>query len=98
MTDKVLLNSGYKKAKNANNMFYKPIYDRKGAHKYTIRVEKFQSEYEKNDIEYHYLIMFQTYYGWISTRLLIESPLTIEEIEQEIDKIWTRGDFKYYEN
>lgn len=96
MTDKVLLNSGYKKVKNDDKMFHKPIYNRKGVRKYTIRVQKL--ELEDETIEYRYILMFKTYYGWISARIFIESPLTIEEIEQEIDKIWTRGDFNYYES
>ena len=103
MTDKVLKNSGYKEVKvndllfpNADKVFKKEIKDRKGRTKYYINAVKY--DIVEKDF-YNYVVFSKTYFGMISFRLFgISLPLTIEEIEQEIDKIWTRGDFGYDES
>lgn len=103
MTDKVLKNSGYKKITvnpvlfpHGEECFTKIVRDRLKRVKYIIYVVG----YIINDnIEYEYNLFCGTYYGRIHLNLNnIKLPLTIEEIEQEIDKIWTRGDFNYYES
>lgn len=102
MTDKVLKNSGYKKIEvnellfpNAKECFQKKIRDNKGRIKYIITVVGFDI---CGTMAYKYILLCETHYGTIYVGFDFVKPLTIEEIEQEIDKIWTRGDFNYYES
>lgn len=99
MTEKVLLNSGYKEFEvpvlmpYAHRFFRKKIKDEKGI-KYFIDVY----EYEIQDsLLYEYELHLQKRNFWITTTLHGIDGMTIEEIEKEIENMWASCKFNYYE-
>ncbi len=100
MTDKVLLNSGYKEYEvpaftlYANRFYQKRIKDKKGT-KYFIDVY----EYEIQDGYDYEFVMCTSKEEKFHVRTLIYRAdlMTIEEIEEEIENIWKRCEFDYYE-
>lgn len=100
MTDKVLFNGGYKEYpvspfdEYVNRFFQKKIKDKKGI-KYYIDV----NEYELFD-EYSYEFNISTKKeNFYNVRILFHAiyAMTLEEIEEEIEKIWKSCGFDYYE-
>lgn len=99
MTDKVLLNSGYKEYQvptgepYANRFFQKKVKDKKGI-KYFIDVY----EYEIMDsMNYEFKLVCNQDKFWVRTTLYAIDCLTIEEVEAEIENIWKKCKFNYYE-
>lgn len=102
MTDKVLLNSGYKEWEvdklfhpYASKFFQKRIKDEKGT-KYFIGVNKYIID-EKESYQYELYTEKDDMYAFKCLIYGIQAPMTIEEIEEEIENIWKNNNFSYYE-
>ena len=99
MTEKVLLQAGYKEdivpvvEQYANRFFQKKIKDDKGI-KYYIDVY----EYEISDgYDYEFKLITQKDKFWVKTTIYGIDNMTLEEIEEEIENIWKNCKFNYYE-
>lgn len=102
MTDEVLLNSGYKEHEvdtrfkpYADKFFQKRIKDEKGT-KYFIGVNKYIID-GKDSYEYELYTEKDDMYAFRCLIYGIQAPMTIEEIEEEIENIWKNNKFSYYE-
>lgn len=102
MTDKVLLNSGYKECEvdtrfkpYAEKFFQKRIKDEEGT-KYFIGVNKYIID-EKESYQYELYTEKDDMYAFKCLIYGIQAPMTIEEIEEEIENIWKSNNFSYYE-
>lgn len=102
MTDKVLLNSGYKEwevnklfTPHASKFFQKRIKDEEGT-KYFIGVNKYIID-GKDSYEYELYTEKDGMYAFRCLIYGIQAPMTIEEIEEEIENIWKNNNFSYYE-
>ena len=99
MTDKVLLDSGYREyplpigGEYANRFFQKKIKDEKGI-KYYIDVFEYELQ---NEYNYEFILYTSTDKFYVKSLLYGFESLTIEEIESEIEKIWAKCNFNYYE-
>lgn len=99
MTDKVLLNAGYKECEvpvveqYANRYFQKKIKDEKGI-KYFIDVYEFELN-DHND--YEFILVTQKDKFWVSTKIYAIDNMDLNEIEFEIEDIWKKCNFNYYE-
>lgn len=98
MTDKVLLNAGYKELdvpkteQYANRFFQKKIKDGNGV-KYYIDVY----EYELNDsYSYEFILVTQKDKFWVRTKIYAIDCMDLDEIEFEIEDIWRKCKFNYY--
>ena len=99
MTDKVLINAGYKESdvpkteQYANRFFQKKIKDNNGV-KYYIDVY----EYELNDsYSYEFILVTQKDKFWVKTKIYAIECMDLDEIEYEIEDIWKKCKFNYYE-
>lgn len=102
MTDEVLLSSGYKEWEvnkllhpYASKFFQKRIKDEEGT-KYFIGVNKYIID-EHESYEYELYTEKEDEYAFRCLIYGIETPMTIEEIEEEIENIWKNNNFSYYE-
>ena len=102
MTDEVLLNSGYKEWEvnklltlHASKFFQKRIKDEEGT-KYFIGVNKYIIDGNES-YEYELYTEKEDMYAFRCLIYGIEVPMTIEEIEEEIENIWKNNNFSYYE-
>ena len=102
MTDEVLLNSGYKECEvdtrfkpYAEKFFQKRIKDEEGT-KYFIDVYKYIID-NQEDYEVELYTFKENVYDFKCLIYSVEKPLTIEEIEEEIENIWKNNNFSYYE-
>ena len=102
MTDKVLLNSGYKECEvdirfkpYAEKLFQKRIKDEEGT-KYSINVYKYIID-NQEDYEFELYTFKENVYAFKCLIYCIQAPMTIEEIEEEIEKVWKNNNFSYYE-
>lgn len=101
MTDEVLLNSGYKEIEVndivhpfAYQVFQKTIKDEKGK-KYSIYACKYIIQ---GKADYEYDVFFSKKSSAFRIKMYgIQAPMTIEEIEEEIENIWKNNNFSYYE-
>jgi hypothetical protein len=99
MTEKVLLNAGYREYEvpvidqYANRFFQKKIKDAKGI-KYYIDVY----EYELNDTyDYEFILVSHTDRFWVRTKIYSIDNMDLDEIEIVIENIWKKCNFNYYE-
>lgn len=99
MTDKVLINAGYKECEvpvteqYANRFFQKKIKDEKGI-KYFIDVY----EYEISDhYDYEFILVTQKDKFWVKTKIYAIDDMDLDEIEFEIEDIWNKCKFNYHE-
>ena len=99
MTEKVLINAGYKEApvpvveQHANRLFQKKIKDDKGI-KYFIDVYEYEISDEYN---YEFKLVTQKDKFWVRTTIYSIENMTLEEIEKEIEDIWKKCKFNYYQ-
>lgn len=103
MTDKVLLNSGYKEFEvpfhytHASRFYQKCIRDDKGK-KYYIDVAEYHlrdsNDEEYSDFEYTLVCGRKDYY--VHSTFSGMQLMTIEEIEEELESFWKAGNFNYY--
>lgn len=99
MTEQILLNNGYKEFEippfdeYVDRFFQKKIKDDKGI-KYFIDVY----EYEFMDsCNYEFRLTTNKDKFWVSARLYSIDNMTLDEIEREIENIWKKCNFNYYE-
>ena len=99
MTEKVLINAGYKETpvpvveQYANRFFQKKIKDEKGI-KYFIDVYEYEISDEYN---YEFKLVTQKDKFWVRTTIYSIENMTLEEIEKEIEDIWKKCKFNYYQ-
>ena len=99
MTEKVLINAGYKEApvtvveQYANRFFQKKVKDDKGI-KYFIDVYEYEISDEYN---YEFKLVTQKDKFWVRTTIYSIENMTLEEIEKEIEDIWKKCKFNYYQ-
>ena len=99
MTEKVLINAGYKEApvpvveQYENRFFQKKVKDDKGI-KYFIDVYEYEISDEYN---YEFKLLTQKDKFWVRTTIYSIENMTIEEIEKEIEDIWKKCNFNYYQ-
>lgn len=99
MTEKVLINAGYKEApvpvveQYANRFFKKKVKDDKGI-KYFIDVYEYEISDEYN---YEFKLVTQKDKFWVRTTIYSIENMTLEEIEKEIEDIWKKCKFNYYQ-
>ena len=99
MTEKVLISAGYKEApvlvveQYANRFFQKKVKDDKGI-KYFIDVYEYEISDEYN---YEFKLVTQKDKFWVRTIIYSIENMTIEEIEKEIEDIWKKCKFNYYQ-
>lgn len=99
MTETVLLNNGYRQfevpaiEKYASRFFQKKIKDKKGI-KYFISVYEYKF---MDTLNYEFNLVTHKDKFWINTTLYSIDTMTIEEIEQEIEDMWKKCKFNYYE-
>ena len=99
MTEKVLINAGYKEEpvpvveQYANRFFQKKIKDEKGI-KYFIDVYEYEISDEYN---YEFKLVTQKDKFWVRTTIYSIENMTLEEIEKEIEDIWKKCKFNYYQ-
>ena len=99
MTEKVLINAGYKEApvpvveQNANRFFQKKVKDDKGI-KYFIDVYEYEISDEYN---YEFKLVTQKDKFWVRTTIYSIENMTLEEIEKDIEDIWKKCKFNYYQ-
>ncbi len=99
MTEKVLINAGYKEApvpvveQYANSFFQKKVKDDKGI-KYFIDVYEYEISDEYN---YEFKLVTQKDKFWVRTTIYSIENMTLEEIEKEIEDIWKKCKFNYYQ-
>lgn len=99
MTEKVLISAGYKEAplhiveQYANRFFQKKVKDDKGI-KYFIDVYEYEISDEYN---YEFKLVTQKDKFWVRTTIYSIENMTIGEIEKEIEDIWKKCKFNYYQ-
>lgn len=99
MTEKVLISAGYKEApvpvveQYANRFFQKKVKDDKGII-YFIDVYEYEISDEYN---YEFKLVTQKDKFWVRTTIYSIENMTIEEIEKEIEDIWKKCKFNYYQ-
>lgn len=99
MTEKVLINAGYNEVpvpvveQYANRFFQKKVKDDKGI-KYFIDVYEYEISDEYN---YEFKLVTQKDKFWVRTTIYSIENMTLEEIEKEIEDIWKKCKFNYYQ-
>ncbi|MCI6627094.1 MAG: hypothetical protein MSH29_02160, partial [Tenericutes bacterium] len=77
----------------ANRFFQKKVKDDKGI-KYFIDVYEYEISDEYN---YEFKLVTQKDKFWVRTTIYSIENMTIEEIEKEIEDIWKKCKFNYYQ-
>ena len=102
ITDKILLENGYKKFSddlyNADCLFQKRIKNEKGQTKYFIDIYKYT--FKINDYKPDYEIRLVTEKEKYALNILLyatKNEMTLEDIEKEVYAIWYGLDCKYYD-
>ena len=98
LTDEILLNNGYKKYPDnlfgSECLFQKRIRNEKGQTKYFISFYKYK--HDDRDDNYEVDLQFEKDKYVINIQMVAIDNMTLEEIEQEVYKIWWELDCKYY--
>lgn len=100
ITDKLLEERGYNKYNDylyhADCLYQKKIIDEKGI-KYYINIYKYEPEVEAIETEYIVGLILDTENYGLEVRLYGIKDMTLDEIEEEVEKIWNSLGCKYYE-
>ena len=101
ITDDILLENGYKRFNdnlyNAQSLFQKKIKDKKGI-KYFIDIYKYTFKVKNYIPEYEIRLVSETDNYAINILLYATgNKMKIDEIEQEVERIWSALDLNYYE-
>lgn len=100
ITDKLLEERGYNKYKDylyhSDGLYQKRITDEKGI-KYFIDIYKYEPEVEAIETEYNVVLISDTENYNLEVTLYGIKDMTLDEIEEEVEKIWNSLGCKYYE-